>query len=85
MVICSSFGAVNWFVSALITGVIAFAATNLDDILFLTVFFSQSARKWQVVVGQYLAFTALILVSPIGLHLMICVIPNFKFRCLWAE
>ena len=56
----------NWFVSALITGVIAFAATNLDDILFLTVFFSQTARKWQVVVGQYLAFTALILVSLIG-------------------
>jgi cadmium resistance protein CadD (predicted permease) len=49
---------VNWFVSALITGAIAFAATNLDDILFLTVFLSQSSRKWQVVVGQYLGFTA---------------------------
>jgi len=57
---------VNWFVSALITGAIAFSATNLDDILFLTFFFSQTARKWQVVLGQYLAFTALVLVSLIG-------------------
>src|SRR5215469_1349489 len=56
----------NWFVSALITGAIAFSATNLDDILFLTFFFSQTARKWHVVVGQYLAFTALILVSLVG-------------------
>ena len=29
----------NWFVSALTAGVIAFSATNLDDILFL-IFFS---------------------------------------------
>jgi len=57
---------VNWFISALIIGVIAFSATNLDDILFLTIFFSQTPRKWQVVVGQYLGFTALMLVSLIG-------------------
>jgi cadmium resistance protein CadD (predicted permease) len=56
---------VHWFISALITGTIAFAATNLDDILFLTVFFSQTDHKWQVVVGQYLGFTALMLVSLI--------------------
>jgi len=56
----------HWFISALITGAIAFAATNLDDILFLTVFFSQTDRKWQVVVGQYLGFTALMLASLIG-------------------
>ena len=44
----------------------AFSATNLDDILFLTIFFSQTRRKWQVVVGQYLGFSALVLVSLIG-------------------
>ena len=56
----------NWLLSALITGAIAFSATNLDDILFLTIFFSQTNRKWKVVIGQYLGFTALMLVSLIG-------------------
>jgi len=57
---------VSWILSALITGAIAFAATNLDDILFLTIFFSEAVKKRQVVVGQYLGFTALVLVSLIG-------------------
>lgn len=56
----------NWFVSALITGAVAFSATNIDDIVFLTVFFSQSRHKRDVVFGQYLGFTALVLVSLIG-------------------
>ena len=56
----------DWFVSALVTGVIAFSATNLDDIVFLTGFFSQARRHWHVVVGQYLGFTALVLVSLVG-------------------
>ena len=56
----------HWFISALITGAIAFSATNLDDILFLTFFFSQTSRKWRVVSGQYLGFTALVLISLIG-------------------
>jgi len=56
----------HWLFSALITGAIAFSATNLDDILFLTIFFSQTARKSQVVIGQYIGFTALVLISLIG-------------------
>jgi cadmium resistance protein CadD (predicted permease) len=56
----------NWFVSALLTGVIAFSATNLDDIVFLTIFFSQTRRPWRVVLGQYLGFTVLVLISLIG-------------------
>src|SRR5882724_942723 len=56
----------NWFVSALITGAVAFSATNIDDIVFLTLFFSQTPYRWQVVLGQYLGFTALVLVSLIG-------------------
>jgi cadmium resistance protein CadD (predicted permease) len=54
------------FVSALITGALAFSATNIDDIVFLTIFFSQASRRWHVVIGQYLGFTALVLVSLIG-------------------
>src|SRR5438046_10743896 len=56
----------NWFVSALITGTVAFSATNIDDVVFLTMFFSQASRRWHVVVGQYLGFSALVLVSLIG-------------------
>src|SRR6266700_3978362 len=56
----------RWFVSALISGTVAFSATNIDDIVFLTIFFSQTSRRWHVVVGQYLGFTALVLVSLIG-------------------
>jgi cadmium resistance protein CadD (predicted permease) len=56
----------NWFVSALITGAVAFSATNIDDIVFLTIFFSQAGHRWHVVIGQYLGFTPLVLVSLIG-------------------
>ena len=56
----------DWLISALITGAIAFSATNIDDIVFLTIFFSQASRRWHVVIGQYLGFTALVLVSLIG-------------------
>jgi len=56
----------HWLISALITGALAFSATNLDDIVFLTIFFSQASHRWHVVVGQYLGFTALVLVSLIG-------------------
>jgi cadmium resistance protein CadD (predicted permease) len=56
----------NWFVSALITGAVAFSATNIDDIVFLTIFFSQTSHRWHVVLGQYLGFTALVFVSSIG-------------------
>src|SRR5712691_4719683 len=56
----------DWFVSALITGAVAFSATNIDDIVFLTIFFSQTPHRWRVVFGQYVAFTALVLVSLIG-------------------
>jgi cadmium resistance protein CadD (predicted permease) len=53
--------------ATLITGTIAFAATNIDDMVVLTVFFSQTERRRLVVVGQYLGFTALILISLVGL------------------
>jgi cadmium resistance protein CadD (predicted permease) len=43
-------------VAAAITGVIVFGATNMDDIVFLTIFFSQTPHRWHVVLGQYLGF-----------------------------
>ena len=60
----------NNLLTAIITGVVAFIATNIDDILILLVFFSQvnkNFRPWQIVVGQYLGFTILFIFSLPGL------------------
>lgn len=56
----------NSLVATLITGVISFAATNIDDMFVLTLFFSQTPRKWRVVLGQYLGFTPLLVISLVG-------------------
>lgn len=56
-------------VTAIPTGLTAFCATNLDDILVLLLFFSQvngSFRRQHIVVGQYLGFTTLVLASLPG-------------------
>ncbi len=60
----------NNLLTAIITGVVAFIATNIDDIVILLVFFSQvneNFRPWQIVVGQYLGFTILVILSLPGL------------------
>ena len=60
----------NNLLTAIITGVVAFIATNIDDIVILLVFFSQvdeNFRPWHIVVGQYLGFTSLIIFSLPGL------------------
>lgn len=54
---------------AIITGVTTFAATNIDDIVILMIFFMQvnaTFRRRHIVVGQYLGFTALTLASLPG-------------------
>jgi cadmium resistance transport/sequestration family protein len=56
-------------VTAIPTGVTAFCATNLDDILVLLLFFSQvndSFRRRHIIAGQYLGFTTLVLASLPG-------------------
>jgi cadmium resistance transport/sequestration family protein len=50
--------------TALSTGITAFIATNLDDIVILLLFFSQANsffRRRHIVTGQYLGFAALVL------------------------
>lgn len=57
------------FLTAIPTGISAFCATNLDDILILLLFFTQvngGFRRRQIVAGQYLGFTALVLASLPG-------------------
>lgn len=56
-------------VTAIPTGITAFTATNLDDLVILTLFFSQvnqTFRKRHIVIGQYLGFTALVIASLPG-------------------
>ncbi len=59
----------SWFAAAIIAGVTSFAATNIDDIMILMLFFAQvnaTFRPRHIVVGQYLGFTALIVASLPG-------------------
>ena len=61
--------AYSQFMSALLAGVTAFVATNLDDLVILMLFFAQTNaafRPKQIVAGQYLGFGALILASLPG-------------------
>jgi cadmium resistance transport/sequestration family protein len=53
----------NELVTAISTGITAFTATNLDDLLILLLFFSQVNAAFQrrhIVAGQYLGFAALV-------------------------
>lgn len=56
-------------ITAISTGVTAFSATNVDDIVLLTLFFSQvnaKFRRLHIVAGQYIGFTTLVLASLPG-------------------
>lgn len=51
------------------TAAVAFVTTNIDDILLLMLFFAQVNtvfRKRHIVVGQYLGFSAIMLISLLG-------------------
>ena len=50
-----------------LTSIVAFVSTNVDDIFLLMLFFgNRKYRRGQVVAGQYLGFSALIGLSLIG-------------------
>ena len=55
--------------TAFTEGITAFVATNIDDIIILLLFFSQvdaNFRHRHIVIGQYLGFTLLIILSLPG-------------------
>lgn len=59
----------SWLIIAIIAGITSFTATNIDDLVILMFFFAQvndSFRIKNIIVGQYLGFTALILASLPG-------------------
>ncbi|MBD2496244.1 cadmium resistance transporter [Nostoc sp. FACHB-280] len=60
----------NDLISAISTGVVAFIATNIDDIVILLLFFSQinaDFRPQHIFMGQYLGFIVLVILSLSGL------------------
>lgn len=60
----------NSAIEALISGVAAFAATNLDDLFLLMLYFSRAEnnpqRERNIIVGQYLGFAVLVGISVLG-------------------
>ncbi len=59
----------SWFARTAIASITSFAATNIDDIAILMLFFAQlntTFRPKHIVIGQYLGFIALILISLPG-------------------
>ena len=59
----------NEFIFVIITAVVAFVTTNIDDIFLLMLFFSQvnaTFRPQHIVTGQYLGFAVLVGVSVLG-------------------
>lgn len=61
--------AMNRLAGAISTGITTFAATNIDDIVILTIFFGQmnaTFSRRHIVAGQYLGFTALVIASLPG-------------------
>ena len=61
--------------------VTTFAATNIDDIVLLTLFFARRVPTRNIVAGQYLGFLAIILLSYLGLLLTLA-IPHQWIRAL---
>ena len=59
----------NHFISLVITAVLSFIATNLDDLLILMLFFStkkQSTSFGSIIIGNYLGFTLIVIASLVG-------------------
>ena len=61
--------AMDWLIAPMVSGISAFVATNLDDILVLMLFFRQvndTFRHRHIVTGQYLGFLIIIVASLPG-------------------
>lgn len=56
-------------ITAVILGVAAFVATNIDDLCILILFFSQNNLNYRprhIITGQYLGFVVLVTISVLG-------------------
>src|ERR1700759_2189797 len=68
--------------SILAASVTTFAATNLDDIFLLTVFFARRVPTRRIVAGQYLGFAAIVVVSLGVVWGVVLAIPRDWIRLL---
>lgn len=69
-------------ITTLSTGIVVFIATNIDDIFILTLLFAQVdglLRRRHIVIGQYLGFGFLLLVSTLG------VVGNYLIPSQWIR
>ncbi|NMF65379.1 cadmium resistance transporter [Brasilonema octagenarum] len=67
-------------VSGISRGIVAFTATNIDDIIILLLFFSQvnsTFTRRHIILGQYLGFTALVIASLPGFFGGFILSPNW--------
>jgi cadmium resistance protein CadD (predicted permease) len=71
----------NVTITILVASVTTFAATNIDDIFLLTLFFARKIPTHRVVAGQYLGFALIILLSMLGALLSLA-IPTYWSRFL---
>jgi cadmium resistance protein CadD (predicted permease) len=70
----------NEVITTILTGITAFTATNIDDILILMLFFAQvnSTRLYRsILVGQYLGFSVLLLASLPGFFSRYLISPDW--------
>lgn len=59
----------NIMLDTIVTAVLSFISTNLDDIFILMLLFAQATRKSEIVkitLGQYLGITVLMCISTVG-------------------
>jgi cadmium resistance protein CadD (predicted permease) len=64
------------FFSELLIAVVAFASTNIDDLLLLcSLFIDSELRPASVVIGQFVGMSLLVLVSVLAAHFMVSIPP----------
>jgi cadmium resistance protein CadD (predicted permease) len=68
--------------TVLAASVTTFAATNLDDLFLLTVFFARRVPARRIVAGQYLGFPAIVIVSLAGVWAAGAAVPQGWIRLL---
>jgi cadmium resistance protein CadD (predicted permease) len=68
--------------TVLAASVTTFAATNLDDMFLVTVFFARRVSTRRIVAGQYLGFAAIVIVSLAGVWAAGAAVPKAWIRLL---
>jgi cadmium resistance protein CadD (predicted permease) len=67
--------------AAIVASVTTFAATNVDDLFLLSVFFARREPMRRVMAGQYLGFAGIVVLSMLGFWAALA-IPLVRFRFL---